>query len=504
MQSETTPQEQAQRRPAAPGDSSSARAAATTSYDRSTLLRRARLHPWHLWVGAGLLSAIVSSININGPSFWADEAATISAIQRPLGDLFGLLGTIDAVHGLYYFLMHFWAAIFGTTEAALRIPSALGLVVANVALVRYLATTHSHLLAAVTGVVFAFLPGLTWAGNEGRSSSFVVTCSVITTVQLLRWAQFGGRRKLLPYLVFSVLGIYFNLMFVFLLISHLAMAVLWKAHTRRLVATTLAASLILALPLILVGISQQKQVNWLDEYSDEQIRDMVLHSQFFRGPELDAWILLALCTVLIVMGACGPYRRMALTGVLWFVIPLATFMILHLLGKHLYLPRYAIYTDPGFSLAVGCGIATFRRWSFKIVAAVSLVVTLACVPAVASQKDHLAHAGQDYRTLSEMVQNSQTVIYEDAEARGISIAYPRKTRNVEDLALEQTPEESDTLFGINTSVEKLNRRAKEVKGWVTVITPFNQPHSGQAMKDHCQITYSDRFGQWNVRQEVCQ
>ena len=62
------------------------------------------------------------------PSLWFDEGATISAsASRTLPELWRLLGHIDAVHGLYYLLMHGWFAIFPPTEFWSRFPSALAI-----------------------------------------------------------------------------------------------------------------------------------------------------------------------------------------------------------------------------------------------------------------------------------------------------------------------------------------------------------------------------------------
>ncbi|MGH9208368.1 MAG: glycosyltransferase family 39 protein, partial [Acidimicrobiales bacterium] len=64
-----------------------------------------------------LLTAVISVAAAGRPSLWFDEGATISAsASRSLPELWRLLRHIDAVHGLYYLLMHGWFAIFPPTE----------------------------------------------------------------------------------------------------------------------------------------------------------------------------------------------------------------------------------------------------------------------------------------------------------------------------------------------------------------------------------------------------
>ena len=50
-----------------------------------------------------VLAATVSLAGASRPSFWYDEAATISAsYSRSLAQLWQMLGNVDAVEGLYY------------------------------------------------------------------------------------------------------------------------------------------------------------------------------------------------------------------------------------------------------------------------------------------------------------------------------------------------------------------------------------------------------------------
>src|ERR1700678_1989616 len=65
----------------------------------------------------GVLATAVSLGCAGRPSFWYDEAATISAsYSRSLHQLWQMLGDVDVVEGLYYLLMHGWFDVFPPTE----------------------------------------------------------------------------------------------------------------------------------------------------------------------------------------------------------------------------------------------------------------------------------------------------------------------------------------------------------------------------------------------------
>ncbi len=124
----------------------------------------------------------VSAAGAARPSFWYDEAATVSAATRSLPDLFALLGNVDAVHGLYYLLMKAWFAVFPATEFWSRAPSALAVGIAAAGVVVLARQFTGRAAALCAGIAFAILPRTTWAGMEARSYAFQALVSVWLTV----------------------------------------------------------------------------------------------------------------------------------------------------------------------------------------------------------------------------------------------------------------------------------------------------------------------------------
>jgi uncharacterized membrane protein len=110
----------------------------------------------------GMFAFLISVAGAGRPSFWEDEAATISASTRSLSQLWSLLTTVDAVHGLYYLLMHGWFAVFPATEFWSRVPSAIaiGIAAGGVVTLGWRLSTRS--VAVTAGIVFAVLPWTTW------------------------------------------------------------------------------------------------------------------------------------------------------------------------------------------------------------------------------------------------------------------------------------------------------------------------------------------------------
>lgn len=88
---------------------------------KSDLEEKYGIQQLNSWIASGITLAL-GLWQISQLSYSQDEAATLSAVRRPLGSMLTVLRHIDAVHGSYYPLMHLVVKL-GTSEAVLRMPS---------------------------------------------------------------------------------------------------------------------------------------------------------------------------------------------------------------------------------------------------------------------------------------------------------------------------------------------------------------------------------------------
>ena len=193
-----------------------------------------------------VFAAALSAAGAARPSLWFDEAATISAATRSVPELWRMLGNIDAVHGLYYLLMHAWLSVVPATEFWVRLPSCLAVGVAAAGVV-VLARLHASRTIAVTaGIVFAILPRTTWAGIEARPYALSTACAVWLTVLLVVALRRDRRALWVGYAAAVVGSTVLNLFTVLIVLPHAVMVVLsprGRAAGRHwLVAAVAAAS----------------------------------------------------------------------------------------------------------------------------------------------------------------------------------------------------------------------------------------------------------------------
>ena len=182
-------------------------------------LPRAMLDP----LIVGVLAAAVSLGAAGRPSFWYDEAATISAsYSRSLGQLWQMLRNVDAVHGLYYLLMHGWFQIFPPTEFWSRAPSGLAVGGAAAGLVVLGKQFSSRTAAVASGVVCAILPRTTWAGIEARPYAFSMMAAVWLTVVLVYAARRNNTAAWLSYGIVLAISTLLDVYLVLLFLAHVA------------------------------------------------------------------------------------------------------------------------------------------------------------------------------------------------------------------------------------------------------------------------------------------
>lgn len=138
-------------------------------------------------LGLGLLVAASLLLRTSrfGVGFWIDEGLSVGIADRPFADIPGVLH-LDGSPPLYYVLLHFWLALAGHSEEAVRAFSlALVLIAIPVAWwgARLLFGERAGWVAAV---LIAFNPFLTRYAQEARMYGLVILLSLVVCVAFAR------------------------------------------------------------------------------------------------------------------------------------------------------------------------------------------------------------------------------------------------------------------------------------------------------------------------------
>ena len=335
----------------------------------------------------GVLAAAVSLGGAGRPSFWYDEAATISAsYSRSLGQLWQMLSNVDAVHGLYYMLMHGWFKIFPPTEFWSRAPSGLAVGGAAAGVVVLGKQFSSRTVAVSSGVICGILPRATWAGIEARPYALSMMAAVWLTVLFVHAARRDNAWLWLSYGIVLATSILLDIYLALMLLAHAAFLCLYR-HGRtvlvRFAITSVLAGCAVT-PFVVEAIGQAHQIIWVSPIGRRTIEDVAVQQYFERSPPFMLVSALVVATAIVLWRFTSAQlvqadRQLLTVAIAWLVIPTALILGWSALVHPIYTPRYLCFTAPAIALVLGVCIGALAVTPWTATAIVS-VFALAAAP----------------------------------------------------------------------------------------------------------------------------
>ncbi|OMC52498.1 hypothetical protein A5745_01220 [Mycobacterium sp. IS-2888] len=409
------------------------------------------LDPWLV----GVLAAVISAAWASRPSLWFDEGATISAAaSRTLPELWKLLGHIDAVHGLYYLLMHGWFAIFPPTEFWSRVPSALAIGAAAAGVTVFSKQfVPGRATALCAGAVFAILPRTTWAGIEARPYAMAAAAAVWLTVLFVAAVRRNTPRLWLCYALALMLSILLSLNLILLVLVYAAMLpLLVPKRSRKSPVMWWAVSSAVAVgvmtPFLVFAHGQVYQVNWIFPVSWHYAFDIVLRQYFDHSVPFAILtaVLIGAAVVARLTGARRPasdLRVLLLICAAWIVLPTALVVVYSAVIEPIYFPRYLILTTPAVAMVMAVCIVTLARKPGPIAAVVLAFAAAALPNYLFIQRWPYAKEGWDYSQVADLIQShaapgdcllvDNTVPWRPGPIRAVLATRPAAFRSVIDV-----------------------------------------------------------------------
>lgn len=432
---------------------------------------------------------LVMVANLGIPSFNRDEAATISAVHRSLPQLIHMLGNLDAVHGAYYVTVWFTVRIFGPVALAPRFPSLIAMVVAAAMITVIGRRVLSRAAGIAAGLVFAFLPIISFYGQDARSPAMVTGLATVASYLFVRVLQAPADRRtrwLVWYGVsLAVLGI-FNIFGLLLIPAHAATLALgwrrgesdqWRLAIRWLIVAVIAV--ILVGPVMIVAWPQRSQISWLGSSSNGKLITLTQ----LAGPRTVTLGMLALIIIGVGFSAWRGRERlranwpMALTGlsVPWLVLPPFLLLVASQLIMPAFVLRYVLFCLPAASLLVGAALAALGRYAGPV-----LLIALAAagLPAQLGDRGQAGH-GDNIRAIDRIIsvqsQPGDKLLYGAYVNGNMEAPYRYGLAQLPDIGLAKTPIQSNTLTGTVLPVSKIRANLAGVQRlWVVEINRQTQ------------------------------
>ena len=435
-----------------------------------------------------------------------DEVVSRWAALLSLRQLAHLLRHVDAVHGLYYLLLHGWMAV-GTSPEVMRIPSVIAMAAAaGIVAVIGRRLTGSGWAGLFAGLIMALTPSITYYAQTARSYALVLACVLAQTLVLLRamQAESGGgtrtqvTRWWLVYAALVTVGGYLNEMSLLVLAAH-AVTVLLARYGRRAVAHWAAASAagaVLVVPLLALSTRQHAALGVIPRPG---LRDIwILYHDYF-GATIAAPLLLAACAVIALVPSRGSLRAghgqtsagpaagsaagaaaCPEPGAAWWssggislpsvaapllVVPAALLILESLAGPSLYIDRYVLYGEAGAALLSGAGLYRIGKWlgdrshrraliwvPGAAVCVCALLLQLGPLQRVRTPGSRLFNFGGPAQYVGAQARQGDGILFFSSFFRKARLGYPGDFRQTADFALAVPPAVADPFRGIDKPV----------------------------------------------------
>ncbi|WP_078614900.1 glycosyltransferase family 39 protein [Streptomyces collinus] len=460
---------------------------------------------------------------------WRDEAVTFQVARRTVPQIWRLLHGVDAVHGLYYLLMHAVLTVH-PGEVVLRLPSvcAAALTAGLVgALGARLVRPRAGLWA---GLLYAVSPLAGHYAQEGRSYALVAAGATGATLLFVCAVRAARKGAWWAYGVVLGLTCWLHEFAVLLLLAHALSLALARAGARVWRGWGCAAGAVCAalVPMVLVSRAQSAQVAWLREPTWDTATGLL---RSCLGPTDGVYAVCLPLAAVALTGLVGRRGEPTCAGVALplLVVPPAALMLASRVAP-LYVDRYVLYALSGAPLLVAAGAermvtAVGRRWSRgrrtpvalpgrtapaalrgrtasavlpgRTASAVlpdrpasrfsgpsrsrtlgpalagAVAVLLALIhqwPLLRDDRDP-ARRPDDLAAVSRaagrMLRPGGAVLFLPAQTRNVALTYPGAFRGARDLALAGPAPASGTLYGTEVGAAELRRRTDRLERvWV--------------------------------------
>jgi mannosyltransferase len=388
-----------------------------------------------------LLAASLRFYRLDAQSFWNDEGNSARLSERTI-DLI-VEGTASDIHPPgYYLLLHYWRAIFGHSEFALRALSD----VAGLALVLFTYLLGRRIFDRATGLMAAFLgavsPFAIYYSQEARMYALLGALAAASTYILVRVLERArdkmqeARSKnsascilhLASYTLVCAAGLYTQYAFPFVLLVHsLVFAIWWLAYgsgpARRSFARwrwlalwigTQITIVVLYLPWLPIAL--RSVTGWPSAGQSHELVPALLNVMRWLtvGNTLgmnEARVALVIAGVLLLAGF-WPYKRHwfgIVSLALYLLLPIALIFALDLY-KEAWL-KFLIVVLPPFHVLIARGtanlaqIARCKKQETRILHPASCILliglsTVAVYPSLHNLYFNPAYARDDYRQIT--------------------------------------------------------------------------------------------------------
>ncbi len=349
---------------------------------------------------------------------------------------------------LYFYFMHYWLRLFGTSEWVLRLPSVVFGALAVILIFFLGSELFNPLVGFVSSLLIAFMPEQIHYSQQARMYPLLALLAIASTYAITLTRKYSSSR--LPYILFAVLsvaGLYTHYEYVFFLAAQ--SIYIWVAsplgRQKKVFWLVTEGAIVAAFaPWLVIGLAQsrtsQEIIAWArGPLSPEMVIAEVASklTRLMSVPEAPlGWVSVVAAYGLLVWGLISlrtERPKLWLLG-LWTVLPIAGILFLdRLLGtRAIGIMRYWIIVAPAVYLLIAVGVQNLNNRAAQV-----LLVTVLCgflfSTAMLTARGQLRAKPDRHKEMAQFIDsqvansNRETILSEGVNSIPLALAYYGKT-----------------------------------------------------------------------------
>lgn len=332
-------------------------------------------------------------------SLWFDEADMVMLAQARLSSLLANFVTAGQNGPLYTLFLHLWISLVGSSEVAVRLPSALAGTLTIPLLYATGRALHGPKLGLYAAGIFTIAPYQQWYAREAKMYAIVVLLTLASTLFFIRALRDDRRANWAAYAVCTTLALYVHVTAALVMAAQILYFLVSRRRERAVSRRAWIALLAVTVPYLPLAVWESRfvlgnTVTWhptigLLDFLRVTLTKFAVNRADLTTERVARWAF----GTLALLGAApltwrhdpwarppwSPWRRSFFLAVS-FLVPLALFYAVTL-AKPLFSDRYLIIATPPFVLLVAGGILGLERYARPLAPlALALVVALSWVP----------------------------------------------------------------------------------------------------------------------------
>ena len=372
---------------------------------------------------AGLLLAVVLLLafwlrlfRIGYQSIWGDEAYSIWRSGLPLLEIPGQVAKTGDLAPFYYFILHFWQGLTGSSELAVRFLSLFFGILALPLAFKVMERLHSReagLFAAVIGAVSPFWVYYAQETKMYAQMAFTVLLSTYLFLRIFESERSRSRWAYIAYGIACAAAVYTHYFAMFAILAQGAYLLTsrrlqsslrpWLAAQAVALACFLPWAIFAGSGLAWAGSSVKRGSISLTDIGSQVLQAFAVGASL-KG-ELVPWVL-ASALALVVLGFLAASNKARLYLLLGLALPILGVYAISFL-PHQGWARYFMAASPAFYGLIAAGLAFLYRKHFMFAALTLLVVAPSGV-SLANYYFDPQFARYDYRSQVQAISKSSS------------------------------------------------------------------------------------------------